>query len=505
MHYSKLDCVGCLSYHRHRGVYDAGLSGGSEAVAYTALSGDTLTNIATNLTAAINANTNLQAINVSATSSGTVVFVKSSSINATTYAKSLSGGATETIALAPSTSANLYGYNNLNELTSIAAGGPTKFEGTANKASTSASVDSNLARLLDSLKFEASPALSNGENSVPVAVTDANSTTVTNNYKVTTNGIASAVPTFDANGNMTNDGVNTYLWDAEHRLVDIVYSGSGNHTLINYDARGLKCKLSEFSASVLIDTKLFVNAGSKICEVRDATNAVKNRFYSESQTINGLPGYYSFDQLGSIRELTDGTGTTIAQIDYSMWGLPIKTIDTSHADFQYAGYYVHSRSGLNFTIHRAYKSSLGRWLSREPRFKRKDSNLYCYVRNNPISYFDASGLSAEPGGNPLAPVIQTIQQVIGGAGGAPPPPPSDNDPPPPEPPAPVSTPLDLCLEDCNDWYCIDLDWIDKNIPEGNEKRKRLADAEQERDDCIEQCEKSFPTLWDIMIKTLTGK
>ena len=90
-------------------------------MAYTVLSGDTLTSIATNLTSAVNANTNLQAVNVSATSSGTAVFVKSASINATTYAKTLSGGATETIALAPSTSANLYGYNNLNELTSIAA------------------------------------------------------------------------------------------------------------------------------------------------------------------------------------------------------------------------------------------------------------------------------------------------------------------------------------------------------------------------------------------------
>jgi phage tail sheath gpL-like len=107
-------------------IFDPALAGSSEAVNYTVLAGDTLTTIATNMAAAINADTALQAIAVTATSSGTVLNIKSASANATTYTKSTSVGATETIALAPSTSATQYGYNNLNEMTSIAAGGATK-------------------------------------------------------------------------------------------------------------------------------------------------------------------------------------------------------------------------------------------------------------------------------------------------------------------------------------------------------------------------------------------
>ncbi len=42
--------------------YDAGLSGGKKAVNYAVQSGDTLTSIATNLTAALNADTDLQRV-----------------------------------------------------------------------------------------------------------------------------------------------------------------------------------------------------------------------------------------------------------------------------------------------------------------------------------------------------------------------------------------------------------------------------------------------------------
>ena len=65
--------------------YDAGLSGGSTAISYTAMSGDTLTSFATGLTAAINASTNLKNIGVTATSSGAQITIQSNSPNMTTY------------------------------------------------------------------------------------------------------------------------------------------------------------------------------------------------------------------------------------------------------------------------------------------------------------------------------------------------------------------------------------------------------------------------------------
>jgi YD repeat-containing protein len=86
--------------------HDAGLSGGQEAVSYTVLGTDTLTTIAAGLAAAVNADTHLQAIGVSATSSAAVITLSSTSVNVTSYTESTSGGATETITLGTST----FGY-----------------------------------------------------------------------------------------------------------------------------------------------------------------------------------------------------------------------------------------------------------------------------------------------------------------------------------------------------------------------------------------------------------
>ena len=86
--------------------HDAGLTGGQESDTYTVLMGDTLTSIATGLKNAINADVKLQAIGVSATSSGAVITLSSTSTNVTTYTESTSGGATETITLG----VNTFGY-----------------------------------------------------------------------------------------------------------------------------------------------------------------------------------------------------------------------------------------------------------------------------------------------------------------------------------------------------------------------------------------------------------
>ncbi|HEY9753597.1 MAG TPA: RHS repeat-associated core domain-containing protein [Oculatellaceae cyanobacterium] len=154
----------------------------------------------------------------------------------------------------------------------------------------------------------------------------------------------------------------------------------------------------------------------------------------------------------SIREMTDASGNTVAQCGYDPYGRQTRIGGTGpDADFGYAGYYVHQRSGLNLTVHRAYSPSMGRWLNRDPiqdptfglvpespepqtpsyrqhsasqngiaallPFKNdpvvfsqvlKHINLprrewhpglnpYVYVANNPVNLTDPSGLSPFPG------------------------------------------------------------------------------------------------------------
>ncbi|MDP3510578.1 MAG: RHS repeat-associated core domain-containing protein [Candidatus Melainabacteria bacterium] len=373
--------------------FDAGLPGGSQAINYTVLAGDTLSSIATGLATAINANANLTAVGVTASASSTVLNIKSASINNTTYTKSLSGGATETITLAPATSVSQYSYNNLNELTAIAAGGATKFEATTNKALKSATVNSNPATLNWSKNFTGNATLSNGTDTVPVGATDGANNTVTNNYQVGVTGPSSSTQTHDANGNMTSDGTNTYAWDAENRLVKITYPGSGNFSEFLYDATGIKGQIKETVASTLTSTKQFVNSGSRICEERDASSAVTKKFFGRGQTISSSNYFYFFDHLGSIRDMTDSSGVVLARYDYSAYGQRTKMSGALDSDFQYAGYYMHESSGLNLTVYRAYNSPQGRWMNRDPIAERGGTNLYGYVGNEPIVRRDLLGLS----------------------------------------------------------------------------------------------------------------
>jgi hypothetical protein len=124
--------------------YDSALSGGSQAVSYTVLSTDTLSTIASALASAINANSSLSTIGVTASSSGQIVSIESVSPNLTTYSESVNSGGTETISLAKSIGVTQAAYNNVNELVSLAPGGGTFFQGTTDKPVSSTTLNSQV-------------------------------------------------------------------------------------------------------------------------------------------------------------------------------------------------------------------------------------------------------------------------------------------------------------------------------------------------------------------------
>ncbi len=375
-------------------VYDSTLTGGSKAVTYTVLSGDTLTSIAAGIATAINADTNLQAIGVTATSSSAVVFIKSISLNNTTYAQSTSGGATEVLTLGLSTITFAHANNTVNELTGITAGTWTRYQGTTNKAVKSVTIDSAYPATLNwSENFTGNAQLAVGPNNTTVAAVDGANNTVTNNYQVNLNNASSKSYTWDANGNMTGDGVNTFQWDAENRLIQKNYPGTNNYTKYTYDALSEWANIQETSAGTVTSTKQFVWAGGVApVEARDASSAITAQYFSLGETISGTNYYYTKDHLGSIREMTNSYGAVVGQYNYDPFGQVTKIQGSQNSDFQYAGYYYHAPSGLNLTQNRAYNASLGRWISRDPIGENGGINLYAYVNNEPINFSDPRGL-----------------------------------------------------------------------------------------------------------------
>ncbi len=97
-----------------------------------------------------------------------------------------------------------------------------------------------------------------GWNQTAVSATDAVPNTTTTSYGVYTVAPNASTPTYDLNGNMTSDGTNTYLWDAENRLVEIDYPGIGNNSAFTYDGLGRCVKIVETVSSSIASTKQFI-------------------------------------------------------------------------------------------------------------------------------------------------------------------------------------------------------------------------------------------------------
>jgi RHS repeat-associated protein len=216
--------------------------------------------------------------------------------------------------------------------------------------------------------------------------------------------------TWDADGNLLSDGARTYTWDAENRLIGIGYpSVSGKATAFTYDGLNRRVAITSTPAgggsSV---TTSYLWCSSAICQARNASNATTREYLSEGEYVPGSTpetDYYGIDQIGSVRRVFASTSSAPA-LSYDPYGMPLQTT-TPVTDFNYAGMFANTDSGLYLTQYRAYDPALGRWISRDPLGEASSSigNLYAYAGGNPETYVDPDGR-----------IIQVLIPVVVGAG-----------------------------------------------------------------------------------------
>jgi RHS repeat-associated protein len=192
----------------------------------------------------------------------------------------------------------------------------------------------------------------------------------------------------------------TYHWDAEHRLTAAI---SGDETTqLTYDGHGRCIRIQQLTNGVETSNRLFLWAGGQIREEHTSDGTVSKRFFRQGVTLEtgSTPGpyFYTRDHLGSIRELTDSTGSIRARYSYDPFGRATHLSGDLNTDFGFAGMLYPAELSLNMTKFRAYDPDIGRWLSRDPLKDvelRQRTNLYAYVGNNPINLVDPSGLDPE--------------------------------------------------------------------------------------------------------------
>src|SRR5579883_2214117 len=209
-----------------------------------------------------------------------------------------------------------------------------------------------------------------------------------------TNRLVGSPYSYDASGNMTNDGINTLVYDAENHLVSATNGGaSGTYT---YDGNGLRVK--KVSGS---NNTVYIFSGSKVIAEYDNGVAVgspsREYIYSGSALLAKIDSsgtkYYHQDHLSN-RMVTDASGTKVAEMGHFPYGE--SWYNATSDKLVFTTYERDSESGNDYAQARYHVSGLGRFSSPDPiagsTSDPQSFNRYSYVRNMPVMLSDPSGL-----------------------------------------------------------------------------------------------------------------
>jgi RHS repeat-associated protein len=256
-------------------------------------------------------------------------------------------------------------------------------------------------------------------------------------YSASTNQITTSGYAYDAAGDLQNDGTYTYQWDAEARLAKVISSGTAISTN-TYNALGQRVR----DVTTTSTTDEAYGAGGNLLWRYTGNPSDPNQ--RAFVPFNGriLAEYYAGvtifdhpDEIGSMTTSSDYTGKTINEKLFypfgELWtGAAIPNLNMHQTFAQLPDY--DSETDQYNTANRHYSPS-GRWLSPDPggvKVVKLDDpqtwNMYAYVRNNPTTSTDPTGLACIFG-------MTIFGSHFGGRcpGDEPPPPPRR--PPPPAP------------------------------------------------------------------------
>lgn len=208
---------------------------------------------------------------------------------------------------------------------------------------------------------------------------------------------------YDNNGNTTSitaNGVsNTYTYDVLNHLTN-----TPNGEVYTYDRLGRRA-----SKTVNGVTTYFLYDGNTLWGETDASGNVLVEYTPGiSQHRNGVSSFYTIDENGNVRQLTDGSGNVTDTYDYDAWGVQISSTGTTINPYKYCGaygYYTDNSDQILLT-HRYYMPSIGRFITRDPIKYLGGYNQYRYCSDNPNSYLD-----------PLGYADWTGEEFFGGGGG----------------------------------------------------------------------------------------
>jgi RHS repeat-associated protein len=196
--------------------------------------------------------------------------------------------------------------------------------------------------------------------------------------------------TWDDNGNLLSDGVNTYTYDTANRLTAV----NGQSATYSYAYNGLGDRLQQTVDGQTTTFTMDLNAG--LTQVlSDGANTYLYGLDLVAQQNGADSEYVLGDALGSLRQLTNSAGDVTLTRSYDPFGNTLSSMGNEASAFSFAGQWQDAYIKLIDLRSRWYNSETGRFINKDT--WQGDSNtpmsynawLYGYA--NPIMYMDPSG------------------------------------------------------------------------------------------------------------------
>jgi RHS repeat-associated protein len=181
----------------------------------------------------------------------------------------------------------------------------------------------------------------------------------------------------------------SYTYNMANELTGVVPS-SGSFTSYVYDGNGLlqsetTASTTNYTWNVQGSLPLLLSDGTNYYIYGPGDNPIEQIAVS-----GGATSYLLADELGSVRAITNSSGTTTATFTYDAWGNETGSTGSATTPFGFAGQYLDSASGFYYLRARWYDAVTGAFVSVDPEAAATESP-YGYADNNPLDDVDPLG------------------------------------------------------------------------------------------------------------------